>query len=174
MLEIARARASWQIRPAELGAWRSVDARFARGQETGVRQRLMDRLVARGGREWRMPASTVVRAPGRAAGASNVKRTGALDVQKGGRSTKLHGVAGGFGNPIGVALTAGRPGGRRAHRPRPALHGRDDRRPGGARRSRRRRRCHPRPGRRARCPAAPPTASRPHRRAIDAVVAAGD
>jgi transposase len=59
--------------PAEFGPWNSVYARFASWQENGVRQRLMDRLAADADLGWLMPAGTVMRAHGSAAGAKRAK-----------------------------------------------------------------------------------------------------
>ena len=52
---------AWRLVPDEVGSWNSLYKRFARWQEKGVWQALLDRLAADGDLEWVMLDSTVVR-----------------------------------------------------------------------------------------------------------------
>jgi len=70
------ADAAGRVRPVEQRL-----ERFARWQEKGVWQRLMDQLAADGDLEWVMLDSTVVRAHSCAAGAKKAKETNSLGVR---------------------------------------------------------------------------------------------
>ena len=73
VLWMVRAGCAWRLVPDEVGSWNSLYKRFARWQEKGVWQALLDRLAADGDLEWVMLDSTVVRAHACAAGAKKAK-----------------------------------------------------------------------------------------------------
>ena len=75
---MARAGSPWRLLPAERGPWNSVSRRFARWQEKGVWQMLLDRLAADADLEWLMLDSTVVRAHACAAEAKKGRASKAL------------------------------------------------------------------------------------------------
>ena len=73
VLWMARAGCAWRLVPDAVGSWNSVYKRFARWQEKGVWQALMDQLAADGDLEWVMLDRTVVRAHAGAAGAEKAR-----------------------------------------------------------------------------------------------------
>jgi len=73
VLWMARAGSSWRLVPDEVGKWNSIYKRFARWQEKGVWEALLDHLAADADLEWVMIDSTVVRAHACAAGAKKKK-----------------------------------------------------------------------------------------------------
>jgi transposase len=70
---MARAGCAWRLVPDAFGSWNSLYKRFARWQEKGVWQALMDHLAADADLEWLILDSTVVRAHACAAGAKKAK-----------------------------------------------------------------------------------------------------
>ena len=73
VLWMARAGCAWRLVPDAFGSWNSLYKRFARWQEKGVWQALMEHLAADADHEWLMLDSTVVRAHACAAGAKKPK-----------------------------------------------------------------------------------------------------
>ena len=73
VLWMARAGCAWRLVPDAFGSWNSLYKRFARWQEKGVWQALMDQLAADADHEWLMLDSTVVRVHACAAGAKKPK-----------------------------------------------------------------------------------------------------
>jgi transposase len=75
VLWMARAGCAWRLLPEEFGSWNSIYKRFARWQEKGVWQALLDGLSEDADVEWLMLDSTVVRAHACAAGAKKMRET---------------------------------------------------------------------------------------------------
>ena len=73
VLWMARAGCAWRLVPDAFGSWNSLYKRFARWQEKGVWQALMEHSAADADHAWLMLDSTVVRAHACAAGAKKPK-----------------------------------------------------------------------------------------------------
>ena len=110
VLWMARAGCAWRRVPDAFGRWNSLYQRFARWQEKGVWQALMEHLAADADHAWLMLDSTVVRAHACAAGAKKTEGEPALGRSRGGCSTKLHAAGDALGNPLAFRLTAGQQG----------------------------------------------------------------
>ena len=73
VLWMARAGCAWRLVPDEVGRWNSLYKRFARWQEKGVWQALLEHLAADADRERVLLDRTVVRAHAGAAGAKKAQ-----------------------------------------------------------------------------------------------------
>ena len=84
---------------------KNVHRRFSRWAETGVWEKVFQRLAAEADNESAMIDGTIVHAHQHSAGAR--KKLASTRRSRGGLSTKIHTLVDAFGNPVGFHLTGG-------------------------------------------------------------------
>ena len=108
VLGMARAGCAWRLVPDAVGSWNSLDRRFARWQEQGVWQALLDRLAADADHAWADARQHRGAGPCRRRRGKKTAGEQALGRPRGGFSSRLHAAGDARGNPLAFRPTAGR------------------------------------------------------------------
>ncbi|MFY4730679.1 IS5 family transposase [Nitrospira sp. BLG_2] len=105
-----RTSVPWRDLPERFGDWKNIHRRHRRWAESGVWEKVFNRLAQDADNEYAMIDSTIVRAHQHSAGARRDKKgtqNEAIGRSKGGLTTKIHAVCDALGNPTGFHLTPG-------------------------------------------------------------------
>lgn len=108
ILWIARSGAAWRDLPEErYGSWKTVYSRFCKWRDSGLLVAIFQALQVEPDFENWSIDSTSVKAHQHIAGAKGHEVNQHIGVSRGGKTTKLHTVVDGLGNPLAFLLTGG-------------------------------------------------------------------
>ncbi|ASD33466.1 IS5/IS1182 family transposase [Lactiplantibacillus plantarum] len=111
ILWLMRSGAPWRDLPERYGSWKTVYSRFRVWADAGLFEKLFRQLIDDPDLENVSLDSTSIRVHQKATGAKKNARclveNQAIGLSRGGRTTKIHAVVDGLGNPLRFILTGG-------------------------------------------------------------------
>ncbi|WP_093292149.1 IS5 family transposase [Thermoactinomyces sp. DSM 45892] len=111
ILWIARSGAPWRDLPERYGSWKTVYSRFCIWRDRGVLSNIFHAVNDEADHENLSIDSTSIRAHQHSAGAKkgalNHENNQHIGVSRGGKTTKIHTIVDGLGNPLLFELTGG-------------------------------------------------------------------
>ncbi|WP_394803501.1 IS5 family transposase [Huintestinicola butyrica] len=111
ILWLARSGAAWADIPERYGSYKTVYSRFCKWRDDGTLLRIFETLNEDADFENLSIDSTSIKAHPQSAGAKkgavNAENNQFIGVSRGGKTTKIHAVVDGLGNPVCFMLTGG-------------------------------------------------------------------
>ena len=103
MMWIARSGAQWRELLEKYGSWQTVYSKFRKWNDEGVLEKVFKSLSEDADMENLSIDSTSIRVHQSPNGENSVNKS--VDMSRGGRTTKIHAIVDGLGNPVEFLLS---------------------------------------------------------------------